>query len=92
MRAVPHKFSVTQDGTTVMIYHPNKNEGIPAHSHSYSHLTICTAGSCIVRKEGKEKVINKDSQPLNLVAGEEHEIEALEDNTVFLNIFAEDKY
>lgn len=36
--------------------------------------------------------IEKNSQPLNLPAGEWHEIEALEDNTVFVNVFAEGKY
>jgi hypothetical protein len=35
--------------------------------------------------------MNKNSQPLNLPAGEWHEIEALEDNTVFVNVFAEGK-
>jgi hypothetical protein len=35
--------------------------------------------------------MNKDSQPLNLPAGEWHEIEALEDGTVFVNVFAEGK-
>jgi len=34
----------------------------------------------------------KYSQPLNLPANEWHEIEALEDETVFVNIFAENKY
>jgi hypothetical protein len=28
----------------------------------------------------------------NLIANEWHEIEALEDNTVFVNVFAEGKY
>jgi hypothetical protein len=50
------------------------------------------AGSCAVRKEGKEVVMTKETQPYNLVAGEWHEIEALEDNTVFCNMFAEGKY
>ena len=31
------------------------------------------------------------NQTLNLPAGEWHEIEALEDNTVFVNVFAEGK-
>ena len=68
-----------------------KGEGLIKHEHEYSHGTVCTAGSCIVRKEGKELIITKHSEPLNLVHGEWHEIEALEDNTVFINVFAEDK-
>ena len=86
------KFSVKQDGTTLNIYHPNKGEGLPRHQHSFSHLTICHAGSIVVRKEGIESIRTKDSQPVNLVANEWHEIEALEDNTIFVNVFAEDKY
>jgi hypothetical protein len=36
-------------------------------------------------------VFNKNTQPLNLLAGEWHEIEALEDGTVFVNVFAQGK-
>ena len=36
--------------------------------------------------------MTKDTKPVNLVAREWHEIEALEDNTVFVNVFAEGKY
>ena len=86
------KFTVTQDGTQLNIYHPNKGEGLPRHDHSYSHLTMCNSGSIIVRKEGRELVMTKDTQPVNLVANEWHEIEALEDGTVFVNVFAEGKY
>ena len=49
---------------------------------------MCHAGSCVIRKENKELVITKDSQPVNLSPFEWHEIEALEDDTVFVNIFA----
>ena len=86
------KFSVSQDGTQLNIYHANKGEGLPKHVHTYSHLTMCHAGSIIVRKDGRELVMTKDTQPVNLVANEWHEIEALEDNTVFVNVFAEGKY
>lgn len=92
MYTVAPRFSVTQDGTTLNVYHPNKGEGLPRHDHVYSHLTMCHAGSIIVRKEGKELVMTKDTQPVNLVASEWHEIEALEDGTVFVNVFAEGKY
>jgi quercetin dioxygenase-like cupin family protein len=82
---------VTYDGATVAMYHANKGEGLPIHSHAYAHLTMCHAGSCIVRKEGRELVMTKDTQPVNLTAAEWHEIEALEDGTVFVNVFAEGK-
>ena len=86
------RFAVQQNGTTLNIFHPNKGEGIPRHEHSYAHLTICHAGSILVTKEGKELIMTKDTQPVNLVANEWHELEALEDGTVFVNVFAEGKY
>ena len=92
MQTVQPKFVVTQDGTSLNVYHAYKGEGLPRHEHPYSHLTMCHAGSIIVRKEGRELVMNKDTQPVNLVANEWHEIEALEDGTVFVNVFAEGKY
>ena len=88
---VPPKHLVTQDGITLNVFHSNKGEGLQKHSHAYSHLTMCHAGSIIVRKEGRELIMTKDTQPVNLSAGEWHEIEALEDGTVFVNVFAENK-
>lgn len=87
----PHH-SVTYDGATLNVYHANRGEGLPRHDHVYAHLTMCHSGSCAIRKEGKEVIVTKDTQPINLVAGEWHEIEALEDNTVFVNVFSEGKY
>lgn len=84
-------FSVIQDGTTLNVFHVNTGEGLPKHEHSYSHLTMCHAGKIIVRKENRELIMTKDTQPVNLVADEWHEIEALEDNSVFVNVFAEGK-
>ena len=89
---VPPAHSLTYDGSTLNIFHVNKGEGLPAHNHLYAHATMCMAGSCVVRKEGKELVMTKDTQPVNLVANDWHEIEALEDGTVFANMFAEGKY
>ena len=86
------RFTVTYDGATLNVFHANKGEGLPRHAHSYAHLTMCHAGSCIVRKEGRELLMTKDTQPVNLLAVEWHEIEALEDGTVFVNVFAEEKY
>ena len=86
------KHSVTYDGTNVYVYHANKGQGLPRHIHMYAHLTMCHAGSCVIRKEGKEYIFTKDTQPANLVANEWHEIEALEDGTVFCNVFSEGKY
>ena len=87
----PHH-SFVYDGTRMNVFYANKGEGLPRHSHSYSHGTICVAGSCAIRKDGVEVISTKDSKPINLGAVDWHEIEALEDNTVFVNIFADGKY
>jgi quercetin dioxygenase-like cupin family protein len=91
MNQLSLKHSFTYDGAVVNIYHANKGEGLPSHSHSYSHATMCHSGSCLITKENKSLIMNKDTQPINLIAGEWHEIEALEDGTVFVNVFAEGK-
>ena len=82
---------VTYDGAVVNVFHANKGEGLPRHQHAYAHLTMCHAGSCVIRKEGIEKIVDKNTQPINLREKEWHEIEALEDGTVFVNVFAEGK-
>ena len=84
--------TIIYDGASIVIYHANKGQGLPKHEHIYAHLTMCHAGSCIIRKEGRSLVMNKNTQPVNLLEHEWHEIEALEDNTVFVNVFAENKY
>jgi quercetin dioxygenase-like cupin family protein len=86
------KHQVTTNGVNVYVYLANKGQGLPKHEHAYSHLTMCHAGSCVIRKQGKEYIFTKDTQPANLLANEWHEIEALEDGTVFVNVFAEGKY
>lgn len=85
---VPH-FTVTQNGTTLNVFHANKGQGLPKHEHVFSHLTMCHAGSCVIRKEGRELVMTKNTQPVNLSCSEWHEIEALENGTIFVNVFAE---
>lgn len=92
MNTVAPRFSVKQDGTTLNVYHANKGEGLPRHEHVFSHLTMCHAGSIKVSNERRSLVMTKDTQPVNLVANEWHEIEAMEDGTVFVNVFAEGKY
>lgn len=83
--------SFIYNGVVINVYHANKDEGLPRHDHTFPHATFCAAGSCYVRKEGKEVLITKETQPINLKANEWHEIEAAEDGTVFVNVFAEGK-
>jgi quercetin dioxygenase-like cupin family protein len=89
---VAPKHSFTYDGARINVFHADKGQGLPSHSHAYSHATMCNSGSCLVSLEGRNYTIDKNSQPLNLPAAEWHEIEALENGTVFVNVFAEGKY
>jgi quercetin dioxygenase-like cupin family protein len=91
MRPALLKHQVTYDGAVLNVYHANKGEGLPKHEHAYSHLTMCHSGSCIIRKESLELVMTKETQPVNLKENEWHEIEALEDETIFVNVFSENK-
>lgn len=90
--SVAPKHDLTYGGATIRVYHANKSEGIPFHAHSYSHATICMAGSCKLTQENKSVIVNKNSTPVNLLAGKWHEIEAMEDGTVFANVFETGKY
>jgi hypothetical protein len=61
---------VTYDGATIAVHHANAGQGLPRHEHQYAHLTMCHAGSCIVRKQGRSLIMTKDTQPVNLTANE----------------------
>lgn len=91
IESIVPKHLFTYDGATLNVYHANKGQGLPKHEHLYSHAIVCHSGSCVVRVENKELVMTKETQPVNLLGGKWHEIEALEDNTVFVNVFAENK-
>jgi quercetin dioxygenase-like cupin family protein len=92
VKGVAFSHQVSYDGVMLNVFHVNKGEGLPRHEHRYAHLTMCHAGSVLVTKEGKSLTMTKETQPVNLLANEWHEIEALEDGTVFVNVFAESKY
>jgi quercetin dioxygenase-like cupin family protein len=85
------KHTFTYDGAILNIYHANTGEGLARHEHPYAHATFCTSGKCVVRKENKQLIMDKTTTPVNLLENEWHEIEALEDETVFVNVFAEYK-
>lgn len=80
-----HGFTLGESHHT--IYHGSPGEGLPRHEHTYPHVTICHAGRIAVRKENKEVELTPTSTPVLLVANEWHEIEALEEGTVFHNIY-----
>ncbi len=83
-----HTFSYGK--AKLVVYIANKGEGLTQHVHEENHANICAAGSCLIRVEGgKELTMTKETQPVDLPANLWHEIEAIEDNTVFINVFAE---
>ena len=89
--AVGPRHVFTYDGAIINIFHANRGEGLPRHEHNYAHASFCTAGKCVVRKENKQLIMDKTTTPVNLLENEWHEIEALEDGTVFVNVFAAHK-
>ena len=89
--AVQPKHTFTYAGARVNVYHANKGEGLPMHGHGYSHATTCMSGSCKYTQEDVVVIADKDTQPINLLAGKNHEIEALENGTVFVNVFEDGK-
>jgi quercetin dioxygenase-like cupin family protein len=64
----------------------NKGEGLPKHEHEYSHATVCVSGSCAIRKENLELIMKSKDDAVVLSANAWHEIEALENNTIFINL------
>jgi quercetin dioxygenase-like cupin family protein len=84
-----HQFNYA--GVSINVYFANKGDGLSTHQHEYNHATMCQVGSCAVKVKGKEFILTIDSQPIDLPANEPHEIKALENGTVFVNIFAEEK-
>ena len=64
----------------------SKGEGLPKHEHTFNHLTICISGSCAIRKENLDIVLTPSDNAIDLSANEWHEIEALEDNTIVINM------
>jgi hypothetical protein len=89
--AVGPRHVFTYDGAILNIFHANRGEGLPRHEHNYAHASFCTAGRCVVRKENKQLIMDKTTTPVNLLENEWHEIESLEDGTVFVNVFAANK-
>jgi hypothetical protein len=86
---IPPTHSFNYEGVMMNIYHADKGQGLPKHDHFYSHATFCMTGSCVIRDKNGEIIINKHTTPVDLIELEWHEIEALEDGTVFCNVFSE---
>jgi quercetin dioxygenase-like cupin family protein len=81
----PH-YVFQYNGITFSYYKGEKGEGLPKHEHIVSHLTFVASGKTCIRKENIYREMIAGDHPLNLKKNEWHEIEILEDNTVFINV------
>jgi quercetin dioxygenase-like cupin family protein len=79
-----YKFSY--NNSEITMYKANCGEGLQKHEHTIPHLTICLSGQICVRTENEKLFMDSTSEPIILKANSWHEIEAVEDNSSFLNI------
>jgi hypothetical protein len=98
--AVSHRLNMTPlkphyvfkyNGVTFTYYKGNAGEGLPKHEHNFAHLTFVASGKTCIRKENVYREMLAGDEPLNLKENEWHEIEILEDNTVFINVSGGDE-
>lgn len=83
------RFAFTVNGCTINTFHVNKaGEGHPKHEHRYDHVTQVHTGRLLVTTPNVQFEMTKDTKPIVFPANEWHELEALEDGTVFCNVFA----
>lgn len=86
------RFFFTVDGCTINTFHIDKaGTGHPKHEHDYDHVTQVHAGRLLITTPNTSFEMDKNSKPVRFPAKEWHELEALEDGTVFCNVFAEGK-
>ena len=87
------RFVFHVDGCTINTFHIDKaGEGHPKHVHDYEHVTQVHAGRLLVTMAHTTFEMDKHSKPIKFPANEWHELEAIEDNTVFCNVFALGKH
>lgn len=87
MIQVNPKVTYTVGGVTHNIYTCAQGQGLPRHEHDYGHMTVCLAGSLIIRKQNIERTITVEDGAFWLKPKEWHELEAAENGTVFENSF-----
>lgn len=85
--AIPKATVFSYDGDEFTLYNFSKaSDAIPMHTHDYSHLTVVIAGK-ISATNGEKSAEFGPASVVNFSSGKPHEITAVEDNTVILNIF-----
>jgi len=87
MKTIPPTYTFLYDKVRFAVYHANAGEGLLRHEHTFAHLTMCVAGLCAIRKENVYKEMDKATIPVILKENEWHEVEALVDNSIFINVF-----
>ena len=86
------RFFFAVENCIINTFHIDKaGEGHPKHMHDYNHVTQVHAGRLLVTTAKTSFEMDKDTKPILFPANEWHELEALEDGTVFCNIFAAGK-
>jgi quercetin dioxygenase-like cupin family protein len=76
-------------GVTATVYVMNKGEKIPRHQHSFAHTTAVAAGKSEVEiydSLSTRFTMETGDNPWELPANIDHEIRALEDGTVVVNM------
>jgi quercetin dioxygenase-like cupin family protein len=83
------KYSFSVNDSTINTFHVDKaGEGHPKHEHDYDHVTLVHSGRLLVTTQNNGIFeMTKDSKPLLFPANQWHELEAMEDGTVFTNVF-----
>jgi quercetin dioxygenase-like cupin family protein len=83
----PCEFNYVFDykGLHLTYYSGNSGEGLPKHEHGFSHFVMVARGKVCICKENTYKELSAGDLPVDLKENEWHEIEILEDNTVFIN-------
>jgi hypothetical protein len=81
--------TITAYGTLSSVYYCDKGEGLPWHGHgpdsTHGHKVI--VGSTVCEIEGDKDIITTaDAQNFELPVGKRHQITALENGTIFVNI------
>lgn len=90
-QAMP-RFMFTVDSCSIHTFHIEKcGEGHPKHEHEYDHVTQVHSGRLLVTTPRGSFIMTKDTKPIVFPSKEWHELEAMDDNTIFCNIFAVNK-
>lgn len=65
-----------------------KGKSIPAHVHKFDHVTLLLAGSARVRLGAEYVDLLEPGAEVNVPAGVEHQVTALEDGTTYFCLYA----